>query len=86
MLNGVPSVPKSERIQTLIVPVLGLSSMIQPIASSSPGTKNGSVIRISSVPRNGVSVRVTIQARPAARATAITVLVPIRTTVVRNTR
>ena len=59
-----------------------LKSMIQPMASSSPGTKKGIVSRISSVPRNGVSVRVTIHASAEAMLTASSVLAPTRNTVV----
>ena len=72
--------------QTLIVPALGLSSSIQAIASSRPGMKNGSVMSTSSVPRIGVSVRVTIQARLVASDTAKMVLVPTSSTVVAKTR
>ena len=47
--------------------------------------KNGSVISTSSVPRNGVSVRVTIHASVVARATATSVLAPTSSTVVNRT-
>src|SRR5438876_4747310 len=86
MLSGAFGNPSNAFSQTLIVPVLGLNSMIQPIASSRPGMKNGTVSRTSRVPRNGVSVRVTIQARADANVTASTVLAPINSTVVDKIR
>mgnify|MGYP001579663725 CR=1 FL=1 len=73
-------------MSTLMVPVLGLSSMIQPMASSRLGTKKGTMISTSNSPRNGVSVRVTIHANAAARPPANAVLTPITATVVRNSR
>ncbi len=66
MLTSGSVAPVAQRQTMLMTPTCGLASMPQAMAVRIGGMKNGSVISTSSVPRNGVSVRATIQARNTA--------------------
>ena len=58
----MPSPPVIQRHARLMVPTCVLPSIAHAVAVRIGGMKNGRVIRISSTPRPGVSVRATIHA------------------------
>ena len=67
------------------MPTCVLPNMPQAMAVRMGGMKNGRVMRTSSVPRAGVSVRATIHASSMASTMASTVLTSDKPTVLRRT-
>ena len=71
-MNGASASPKRPTSHRLIRPYCGSKSRIQPIVTGNSGKKKPSHSASSMKPLNGVSVRVTTQAKKIASAVVTT--------------